>query len=85
MSLRLVCSHAAIDCGSLADPTNGRVEVFNTTLGSPAVYTCNFGYVLVGNAGRLCTETGDWSGVEPRCDRKNNCLNFSLFHSYDVT
>ncbi len=68
------CMPAAIDCGPLTGPTNGRVEVVNTTLGSPAVYTCNLGYVLVGDAGRLCTETGDWSGVEPRCDRKDKKL-----------
>ncbi len=61
---------AAIDCGNLSNPANGRVEVFNTTLGSPAVYSCNFGFELVGAAGRVCVETGEWSGVEPRCDRK---------------
>ena len=34
---------------------------------SLATYHCNPGYILWGNASRLCSESGSWSGVTPQC------------------
>ena len=31
-----------------------------------AIYTCNDGFSLDGNANRIC-DTGKWTGVEPMC------------------
>ena len=56
------------DCGSLADPENGRVNTSTgTTVGSEAVYSCNGGYDLVGPEMRACTSNGTWSDTEPVC------------------
>ena len=60
----------AVDCGTLNNPMNGRVTVVETTLGAPAVYTCNPGYKLMGVERRLCTASGRWSDQEPFCMRK---------------
>ena len=62
-----------MDCGPLSAPDNGQIRVFNTTLGSPAVYSCIVGFNLVGTSRRVCTESGDWSDAAPVCQRKSAC------------
>lgn len=62
--------HTAVDCGPLDNPENGRVEVFNTTLGSPADYRCDQGHELEGVDRRVCVETGEWTDDAPVCNRK---------------
>jgi len=59
-----------VDCGTLEDPDNGRVEFSNTTFESTANYTCNLGYSLNGNSTRTCETNGEWSGDSPSCERK---------------
>ena len=55
-----------MDCGSLPDPTNGRVDhTAGTSLGQTATYSCDRGYNLVGDSTRTCQATGNWSGSEP--------------------
>lgn len=61
----------AVDCGSLDNPVNGFVQFQDTTLGSPAQYTCQRGYRLVGTDVRVCTETGVWSDTAPICVGKS--------------
>ena len=66
----LIClSHhiAAVDCGTLSHPPNGRVDVTTTTFGSAALYDCDQGYALSGSAMRNCQANGTWSGTEPTC------------------
>ena len=66
----LIClSHhiAAVDCGTLSRPPNGRVDVTTTTFGSTALYGCDQGYALSGSAMRNCQANGTWSGTEPTC------------------
>lgn len=58
---------AAVDCGSLDNPTNGNVEFQSTLFGSTAVYSCVFGYLLEGTESRFCQADGQWSGAEPVC------------------
>ena len=51
------------------DPVNGRVIVPGGTLLSSMIeYICNPGYKRVGPSARMCTETGEWSGEDPRCE-----------------
>ena len=60
-----------IDCGGLANPVNGVVDLSNgTTLGSVARYSCGDIYELVGEATRNCTLQDTWSGEAPTCRRK---------------
>ena len=59
-----------VDCGNLANPRNGKVDLTGTTFGSRADYTCNRGYMLDGPQSRSCRADGAWSGREPKCERK---------------
>ena len=56
-------------CRRPNNPTNGRVELSGTAVGSFANYSCNDGFRLQGAPLRLCTGTGtgEWSGVPPTC------------------
>ena len=56
-----------IECDSLPDIKNGRVLLSGTTVGSTATYSCNKGFVLVGESTRICQSSGEWSGKEPVC------------------
>ena len=58
----------AVDCDSLTDPANGRVDPTpGTTLGHTAIYSCNADYNLVGDSTRTCQRIGQWSGSAPAC------------------
>ena len=58
----------AVDCGNLTDPANGQVtHTAGTTYGQTATYSCDTGYILVGNRTRTCEATGNWSGSAPTC------------------
>ena len=67
-NIDLLLSLTAVDCGSLPDPANGRVDhTAGTSLGQTANYRCNTGYNLVGNSTRTCQPIGNWSGSAPTC------------------
>ena len=55
-----------MNCDSLTI-ANGQVSTTGTTSGHTATYSCNIGYILVGNSTRLCQATGQWSGSAPTC------------------
>ncbi len=57
----------AVDCGELRDPADGSVTIVGTTFESTAEYTCNIGFILIGNLRRTCQANGQWSGSEPAC------------------
>ena len=61
---------AVVDCGTLAAPQNGKVNLTATTFMSTANYSCNSGYTLSGNEIRTCEANGTWSDTAPTCDRK---------------
>ena len=58
-----------ISCGSLCNPKNGWVNI-SVSSGPKlmANYTCEAGYNIVGNEGRICECNGHWSGDEPHCE-----------------
>ena len=59
----------AVDCGTLADPTNGLVDTSEgTTLNKTATYSCAPGYALVGDSTQFCDDDGVWSGSPPTCE-----------------
>ena len=51
----------------LTAPTNGAVTVSGVTTGDTAVYSCEDGYVLVGDMIRTCMSNSEWSGEAPVC------------------
>lgn len=58
-----------IDCNPLANPSNGDVTISNDDEEMElAYYSCLDGFELIGDATRMCTETGLWSGAEPLCE-----------------
>ena len=60
-----------VQCGDPMSVKDGFIEVSNFkgkyVFGSLATYHCNPGFILWGNASRLCTEEGIWTGVKPQC------------------
>ena len=57
-----------MDCGSLSNPANGKVNhTAGTTFGQNATYSCDPGYNLVGENTRTCQATGNWSGSASTC------------------
>ena len=38
--------------------------------GGVANYTCDPGFILVGDRTRICGSDGSWSGMAPTCERK---------------
>ena len=59
-----------IKCPDLAAIDNGAVDDGDNLPGTKAMYTCNYGYILVGSSKRLCQDNGTWAGTEPVCKRK---------------
>ena len=64
------------DCGNLTDPLDGSVNFTCTTYESQAKYSCNTGYLLVGNKTRVCEETATWSNIGPRFQKKGDEIHF---------
>ncbi|KYO24768.1 hypothetical protein Y1Q_0016592 [Alligator mississippiensis] len=57
-------------CAQPEDPENGRVSIIDLLFESRVNYTCNEGYVLVGQLQRHCEVSGKrvaWSGDAPTC------------------
>lgn len=58
-------------CDDPLSVKDGFIEVSNFkgkyVYGSLATYHCNPGHVLWGNASRLCSEEGTWTGTQPQC------------------
>ena len=71
-----------VDCGPLTNPDNGRVDTpQGTTFNQVATYSCNNGYLLVGNMTRVCQVDGRWSGTDPFCCKFKlyNCFYKSVY------
>ena len=64
-----VSLHYAGQCPELDDPTNGMVEWDTLAPRGVANYTCDPGFILVGDPTRICSSDGTWSGVPPVCER----------------
>jgi hypothetical protein len=57
----------------LPDPSNGRVDTSGeTSMGSIATYSCDVGYLLVGEESRTCGSNGTWNGSQPEC--RGECI-----------
>ena len=60
-----------VDCGSLPNPLNGRVDTSSGTVFERiATYRCDTGYNLAGPMTRSCGSGGSWTSNEPVCQRK---------------
>ena len=70
MHLLFIYYFLAIMCRPLPDIDNGMVSWTGLAPGDVAMYTCDDGFILVGDPTRNCTYDGTWSDEEPRCERK---------------
>ena len=57
----------AANC-SLLSIENGNVIHTNTTLGGVATYTCDTGFLLIGDNNRTCQADSTWTGTDPTCE-----------------
>ena len=56
------------DCPNLMSPEHGTVTTANgTAVGEMAVFACESGHRLVGDAMRACQQDSSWSGADPTC------------------
>ena len=53
------------ECIAPTPPANGNVTV--SADGNIATYACDVGFVLKGNATRVCQASNAWNGEEPIC------------------
>lgn len=58
----------AVECGSLAMPTNGSTYGELTTYPNKVYFNCDEGFVLQGSSIRVCMANGSWSGTETLCE-----------------
>ena len=62
---------SVIDCGSaeIVEPENGQViRSEGTTFNARAIFSCDESFTLVGDAVRICGESG-WSRENPTCGK----------------
>ena len=74
LTAHINCAVAAHRCPSLPSPRNGYVTD-DVTVDSLANYTCNDGYLLIGNSSRRCQYNGEWTGFPPLCRSEKNLGN----------
>ena len=55
-------------CPVLSIPEGGKIVTTGQIFNSVAIFTCNDGYRINGEAVRRCNSEGHWSGISPICD-----------------
>ena len=63
----------AIMCPELPDIDNGMVDWSGLSPGGVATYTCDPGFILVGDPTRICRDDGTWSGEEQLSSNGRDC------------
>ena len=71
----------AEQCPALEPIPNGAITytpdmMADFNVGTLALYSCDFGFILVGSESQLCIGGGIWSGQPPECQRKIGCKVF---------
>jgi len=54
-------------CPDPPKPLNGNRNLRSNKIGGAVIYTCNPGYILIGEKLRRCIDGGVWSGSQPIC------------------
>lgn len=58
---------AITGCGFPDVPLLGLADTEDITVGSVTMYSCEEGYMILGNVNRTCLSNGEWSGETPVC------------------
>ena len=63
---------AVVDCGTPPDANaNGNPPVYSsTTFGTTVTYSCQSGYMRVGDRTITCLANGNWNASAPMCTRE---------------
>ena len=67
LALSLPHTYFTVANCSLQSIENGNVTHTNTTLGGVATYTCDTGFILIGDIIRTCQDDSTWTGMDPSC------------------
>ena len=59
--------HIALSCNDPGAPNNGKRTITTVTVGSEVMFSCNIGYILIGDTVQVCQPDQTWSGTLPRC------------------
>ena len=54
-------------CPVPESPDNGRLSFASTRFQAVATAECDYGFVMVGAAARVCGRDGQWTGPDPVC------------------
>ena len=66
------------DCGIISGPGNGSVDTSSgTTYLSVAIFSCDLGYTMIGDATSTCQATELWNNAPPLCE-----INGQVFIHY---
>ncbi len=60
-------NYVEIRCPPPTQPGNGTVNVTSNTVDGIALFYCLPTHYLDGSYRRVCTESGEWNGTQPRC------------------
>ncbi len=68
-----------MECPALEPISNGVITytpdiMADYDMGTLALYSCDFGFILVGSESRLCVSGGIWAGQPPECQCKIVCI-----------
>ena len=58
-----------VECDYLEHPEYGEVDHEGVYYGHKAIYSCHYGYKLIGKSTRKCLYDEHWSGEEPKCKK----------------
>ena len=67
--------------GCISPPLNANLHITKAdfSVGGIVTYTCDEGYILVGNSLTMCQQSGIWSSPAPECQRKYINLTISIW------
>ena len=73
--------HAEIACPKITPPIYGKIYTSGYYPGDHAIYSCTYGYSLVGKHRIICLPSGKWSGGEHSC-KKDHYYGYNDYHGY---
>ena len=65
--IKVILIFCSTECPDLQDIPNGSVNESGFTTGEIAVYSCDEGFMLMGESERVCMSNSMWSGEAPVC------------------
>nr|XP_042895666.1 sushi, von Willebrand factor type A, EGF and pentraxin domain-containing protein 1 isoform X2 [Parasteatoda tepidariorum] len=71
-----------VSCSQPESISNGRYSGSDWTVGNTVNYICNPGYILIGEADRVCLENGQWLHEAPACEPVECPLPDNIAHGF---